>query len=426
MEAALQAVLWAPSDRLEGIDVYVERLAGGPASALLGGLPEGEAGDCVSNCVAYKTETVEANNQAIREVIALGALEVGELADMNPSELFLRAYAGAAVGTQEAFNQGVANAGGDGIIADVMSSLGTGETSAYMNPFTLMASAGAGFTSRLADDVRDARTSLASSNARAQNSIDQKLAMAEQMREDGIEIVAGVEGRRYSSPPTNQPLSSGGGPDAPEGRITGGFLVIDPERNVILKQRTEGTMTRDGETQDFFIEVVNTDFRNPPGCGELIVPFRRITRIGGIMTEAERAQMAEAQAQLAEFEQQMASMPPQQRQMMESMMGSQMQAVRSLASGGAMETTQDIEEVYCNPDLAALFGTGMGTGPMEGYDLVLIQEYLLILGYEPGNTEGVLDTLTEIAISTFQAERGMAVTGQPSLALQQALAAEMG
>ena len=44
--------------------------------------------------------------------------------------------------------------------------------------------------------------------------------------------------------------------------------------------------------------------------------------------------------------------------------------------------------------------------------------------YAPGNTDGVLDTLTEIAISQFQAERSMAVTGQPSAQLAAALAAE--
>lgn len=41
-----------------------------------------------------------------------------------------------------------------------------------------------------------------------------------------------------------------------------------------------------------------------------------------------------------------------------------------------------------------------------------VQKHLQALGYDPGNTDGELSTQTVIAISQFQAERGMEVTGE--------------
>jgi peptidoglycan hydrolase-like protein with peptidoglycan-binding domain len=60
---------------------------------------------------------------------------------------------------------------------------------------------------------------------------------------------------------------------------------------------------------------------------------------------------------------------------------------------------------------------------LPGIDLVQIQRQLVTLGYEPGNTDSELDTLTQIAISQFEAEHGMPVTGQPSAALAAAIEA---
>ena len=44
----------------------------------------------------------------------------------------------------------------------------------------------------------------------------------------------------------------------------------------------------------------------------------------------------------------------------------------------------------------------------------IIQKDLTTLGYEPGNTKGEMTTATAIAISKFQAENGLEVTGEPS------------
>lgn len=54
-----------------------------------------------------------------------------------------------------------------------------------------------------------------------------------------------------------------------------------------------------------------------------------------------------------------------------------------------------------------------------------VQKHLQALGYAPGNTAGQLSTDTVIAISQFQAEKGMEVTGEVSPQLLGILAAEV-
>jgi len=44
----------------------------------------------------------------------------------------------------------------------------------------------------------------------------------------------------------------------------------------------------------------------------------------------------------------------------------------------------------------------------------IIQKDLTTLGYEPGNTKGEMTTATAIAISKFQAENSLEITGEPS------------
>jgi len=53
------------------------------------------------------------------------------------------------------------------------------------------------------------------------------------------------------------------------------------------------------------------------------------------------------------------------------------------------------------------------------------QSHLQALGYEPGNTDGALDTMTQVAVSQFQAEQGLAVTGEVTPQLVGILAAEV-
>lgn len=56
----------------------------------------------------------------------------------------------------------------------------------------------------------------------------------------------------------------------------------------------------------------------------------------------------------------------------------------------------------------------------------MIQQDLVALGYALGSTDGEMNVETAVAISQFQAERGLPVTGQPSTDLAIMLASEGG
>jgi hypothetical protein len=136
-------------------------------------------------------------------------------------------------------------------------------------------------------------------------------------------------------------------------------LEVDADRYVPVAMKVGATIEQDGQTRDIMIERFDDDYRAPSGCGKMYRPYRSVSRIGGMLTPEEQAEMQEAQAQLAEFEQQMASMPPSQREMMERMIGPQMEAMRNMASTGDMEIETHIVSVTCNkglpnPDMMAL------------------------------------------------------------------------
>jgi lipid-binding SYLF domain-containing protein len=58
------------------------------------------------------------------------------------------------------------------------------------------------------------------------------------------------------------------------------------------------------------------------------------------------------------------------------------------------------------------------------YDVKEIQRGLLMLGYDPGPADGEMGPRTQAAIRAYQADQGLAVTGEPSAALQQRLAGQ--
>jgi hypothetical protein len=201
--------------------------------------------------------------------------------------------------------------------------------------------------------------------------------------------------------------------------------------------KMEGEFSDGGEMRPITIEREDRDYRKVPGCGDMYEPFASVMRLGGAMTPEQEKQLAEAAGQLEELESQMASMPPSQREMMEKMMGPQLEMIRNMAAGGggAMEIKTKVVELRCNtglPDPAEMLSMvpGMPAGaagvatkpetrdskrPEDDTELVkVIQESLLELGYQPGNTDGVMDKKTAVAISQFEVVRGLTVTGQPS------------
>jgi hypothetical protein len=118
---------------------------------------------------------------------------------------------------------------------------------------------------------------------------------------------------------------------------------IDKEELVILKFNVTGSAKNQGQTRRFTIGVTNSDFKE--AAGALFEPFKQVMSMGGVLNDKEMAKMREAQQKLAEFEQQMARMPPDQKAMMERMMGNQLEMFRNMASTGAMEILTEVKEI---------------------------------------------------------------------------------
>ncbi len=136
--------------------------------------------------------------------------------------------------------------------------------------------------------------------------------------------------------------------DGQEMTIDTATFWIDTEEYVPLRLKMDGVLTSGGESRPLTIEKHDQDYRR---VGSLFMPYRQVMRIAGIMDAKQRAEMQEAQEQLAEFEKQMASMPESQRQMMENMMGPQIEMVRKMAAGGGLEVVTDVYQVRVNAGL---------------------------------------------------------------------------
>lgn len=193
-------------------------------------------------------------------------------------------------------------------------------------------------------------------------------------------------------------------------------LWIDEEYFVRRKMRLEGQMHAEGQSRDFFMEIVDQDYRNVPDS-HLYEPYRTVMRTGGATTPEQERELQAAMVQLEEYEKQMASMPASQRAMVERMMGDKIKQARSLATGGAVEVEMITTSIVINPDF--------GAAPSlldDGPELVrTIQQGLTSLGYDPGPVTGQMNQQTAVAIVRFESERGMAVTGQATPALSAAI-----
>jgi len=201
---------------------------------------------------------------------------------------------------------------------------------------------------------------------------------------------------------------------------------IDADAYVRTKTRFVGVMQTDGQSQDFFMETEWSDFEHVPGTA-LYEPMREDMRVGGMISDADRAQMAEAEKELAAFEQQLASMPASQRKMMESMVGPQIEQYRSLVNGGAVEISAVTTAIIVNPQMVDPDNTIVAGVERDQADRLIrrIQQDLETLGYDPGVLNGDLTSQTVTAISQFEASMGMDVTGEATPQLADVLAAEV-
>ncbi|MEQ9004866.1 MAG: peptidoglycan-binding protein, partial [Pseudomonadales bacterium] len=211
-------------------------------------------------------------------------------------------------------------------------------------------------------------------------------------------------------------------------------MWMDTEEHVPLRLRIEGEVTQGRETRAMSIEQHQSDFRKVPGS-RLYEAHRRTMKIEGAMDAAQQAELEQSRQQLAELEEQMATMPASQRAMMEQMMGPQMEMIRNMASGGGFQTEIAVNAITVNPKTCGAGAVAALSAPLAATPTAtaqakavktssndglvgMVQRDLTALGYDTGGASGEMNTATIVAISKFQAENGMEVTGEvtPQLA----------
>lgn len=135
-------------------------------------------------------------------------------------------------------------------------------------------------------------------------------------------------------------------------------LWLDTEYYVPLRLVMEGEVESEGRTAPLTIEKLDLDYR---AHGPLYVPHREVFRLSGIMqamSEKERREMEEAKKQLAEAEEQIKAMPPEQREMVERMMGDKLEQLKKMVEGDSFETTMSVVSVAVNEGPPTPYGLG--------------------------------------------------------------------
>lgn len=215
-------------------------------------------------------------------------------------------------------------------------------------------------------------------------------------------------------------------------------LWIDAEKLVPLKMRMEGVAKNGESSREIFIERLDQHYRTVPGSN-LYMPYRNMVRVHGMLSPEQQEQMEDARKQLADFDRQLAEMSPEQRAQVERMSGSQIALLRKMVDRGEIDVVTEVREIRVNVGMeglaagkkgegaksAATSGSGASALAAGGDPLVQsIQRDLIALGYDPGVADGNMRTATVVAISKFQAEHQLEVTGEPTPQLAGILAAK--
>jgi hypothetical protein len=190
-----------------------------------------------------------------------------------------------------------------------------------------------------------------------------------------------------------------------------------------IESKVMGRTSMSGRSHSIVTDVRLVEFR-PEWCGEsLLPPDMPVRDIDQEMAEAmggagaSSPEMAEA---MKEYEEAMKNMTPEQRRMMEQMgMGNMMEQMMGGGAQGAPAAAA--------PPKRAPGGAGPALSEALRTDNTVetAQNYLQALGYDTGGASGEMNMETTIAISQFQAENGLDVTGEVSPQLLGVLAAEV-
>ena len=124
-------------------------------------------------------------------------------------------------------------------------------------------------------------------------------------------------------------------------------LWIDTDEHLLRRMDLEGDVVANGEERPLEMTARMLDYRTVEGMPH---PFRTTIQVQGLMAGggASDEEAARAREQLAELDRQMAQMPASQREMMEKMMGSQLEALRTMVQSGAFEMELVVTDLQVN------------------------------------------------------------------------------
>ncbi len=132
-------------------------------------------------------------------------------------------------------------------------------------------------------------------------------------------------------------------------------IWFNAKEYVPLKMQVNVTLTSGKESRQLTIEKEQSDNRAVPD-GNRYEPYRQVMKITGVMDAAREAQWQEVQVKMAGFEEHMKSMPASQREMIEKMLGPQLEMMRKMASGGGFETKVVVHTISIVPEMKMIEG----------------------------------------------------------------------
>ncbi|MGI9261127.1 MAG: peptidoglycan-binding domain-containing protein [Woeseiaceae bacterium] len=432
-ESILETAKEKQLERWEGVDVYaVDQSVMGTST----------------KTYFQRTEVVADNGNAETLFLPVSNLNSGQCLGpqtMTPEALELYAQGAEMTGAGAAgeIEDGLEDAGlPRGLLAASGSS-----PNATFDPRVMMGG-GAAFARAAADSQRQQAASGDRDAADARDAANHMAQFMENARLIGTESINGRSAYHLQSDITGQVQEV----DGREYRMERVSMWLDAEEYVPLQMKVDGTLTSGTEVKPMAIENSMSDYRQVPNS-RMYEAYKRNMKISGMLDAAQQAEMQEAAGQLAEFEKEMANMPANQRIMMENMMGDKLKMMRDMAAGGGYQSEIVINSIVVNPAVpgvnnvdcvpvgqqnavaapvivptsaaAPVAATTPDAGPATDDLTTMVQRDLTTLGYNTGGTNGDLNTETIVAISKFQAENNMEVTGAVSPQLAGILSAKV-
>jgi hypothetical protein len=126
-----------------------------------------------------------------------------------------------------------------------------------------------------------------------------------------------------------------------------GLLYVSDD-HLVRKLELEGEITRDGRTSPMTAVTVLSDYRDVEG---MLHPYLMHITASGLAAGMSEEEAEEARKNLAEMEEKLEDMDPNQRAMVERMMGGQMENLRKMLESGQFEITVVTKEVRVNETL---------------------------------------------------------------------------